>query len=252
MELRPKGYGIGSTVFMLGGVWILVGTRPDTVMNVLAMALAPIAVIGGAWLTFERLRPFRFHIGPQGLTLRTRGVNRLVRWSEIHAVVLTGEIEIRNGRPHMTARLLLVPASAGFEARLDQLSPVDARPCLELLDLEDVREKPADVVDALSRSGGERFLDARLAATQAVGPVIPVRLPSFAITWRGYDRTVVDTLILFAQSGIGDPDGPNRMQAKAQLEARMAKGLPRALRGYDRARVDAVLKLVSERLAQGH
>src|SRR6185503_718724 len=86
----------------------------------------------GGWMAWESLRPFRFHIGPDGLDIRHRGVRRRLRWPELDAVVMD------DGRRKTPApRLLLVPA-AGVDLgrRLDDA--VDGRPALVTLSLGDV------------------------------------------------------------------------------------------------------------------
>ena len=156
MELHRRGYGLFGWIILVGGGRKLIGARIDSLGDKLSLVAGICFVALGCGLLFERFRPFRFHIGADGLTLRTKGINRLVGWSEIHAVVL-----VADSPTSLTRRLLLVPGSSDFDAKLNKVSPVDGMRCLELLDFDDVKEKFEEVALTLSRFGGARFVDAR-------------------------------------------------------------------------------------------
>jgi hypothetical protein len=67
----------------------------------------------------------------------------------------------------------------------------------------------------------------------------------FALSLRGYHRTVVDDLVDRAQTAIasGTPD------ERAKVTADMERGVPLALRGYDRLQVDAAFRRFVVKLA---
>lgn len=218
MELHRSRTGVFvGVLFVAAGAGFLAYTFTTPDMHIvfrLMFGLVPLVI--GAWGTYNAVRPFRFHIGQEGLTLRTKGINRLVGWSEVYAVVRT------------STGLLLVPSSSSFDVKLDTVSRVDGRPCLEILVFDDVKERPDDVAEALSRFGGDRFVDA--------GEETVLAPQSFTIVLRGYDPAAVDALIARAARHQGDE------AARAQLKRDLDQGLPIVMRGYDRAQVDAYLK----------
>jgi hypothetical protein len=108
----------------------------------------------GVWMAFEMLRPFRFHIGPDGLDIRHRGLRRTVRWHELDAVVLDDGPDRGRGTP--PARLLLLPVE-GVELGRRPDGTVEGRPALVVLSLDDVAADPEDVVEALTRYAAGRF-----------------------------------------------------------------------------------------------
>lgn len=94
-------------------------------------------------LVVTALKPFRFHIGSDGLTLRLAGINRLVRWDEIEAVILDQPRPDLGDNKLPRPQLLLDPAEGvDLGIPLTHHSPVNDRPCLVLLDLGDVKDSP--------------------------------------------------------------------------------------------------------------
>ena len=79
---------------------------PGSIRRVLGCGLS--LLLGGGLVAIG-LRPFRFHIGVQGLTLRLAGINRLVPWAAIDAIVIEQPEPGRSSR-NPAPRLLLVPA----------------------------------------------------------------------------------------------------------------------------------------------
>jgi hypothetical protein len=119
MELRRKRFSVLSGIFLIGGIVLLINARTDTVRALFTLVSGVAAVILGGWMIYRRLRPFRVHIGPDGLALRTSGLNRLVVWSEIHAVVMAGEAPISKlRRCQGRGRAGRNPAVSGPTARL--------------------------------------------------------------------------------------------------------------------------------------
>jgi hypothetical protein len=150
-----------AALFLGGAVvtWIKVVTSTDSGM--LSRVVAGLVGLGagslGAWLAFEMLRPFRFHIGPDGLDIRHRGLRRRFGWHELEAVVLDDGRARRAGIP--AARLLIVPArGVQLGRRLDEV--VDGQSALTVLSLDDVKDHPEDVAEALTRYGAGRFRNA--------------------------------------------------------------------------------------------
>jgi hypothetical protein len=150
----------------------------------------------------------------------------------------------------MAERLLLVPVVSGFDAELDKTSPVDGRPCLEILDFARIKETPTAVAAELSRFGGSRFVDFRDAEygqdeddptdEEAAGRRFPIES-------RGYDPAAVDDW--FVRHGAADGAFETRAAAKAELLADLAKGFPVVARGYDRWMVNMVMKTMAGEVA---
>ena len=243
MELRESRRALlGGGFFLVGGVFILLCGRADGAvrMTLLVLVGGSIVVMGGA-LVVHALKPFRFHIGTDGLTLRVKGINRLVRWDEIDAVIL---VETSLGRSRTSYHeVLLVPADGvDLGIPLTHRSPVDDRPCLVLLDLRDVKDSPEQVAQALARFGGDRFTDARRQRADRFGS------PEFTVVLRGYDPARVDELIRRGRDALISSSTLERLGAKAEIEGARGK-LPIVARGYDRAQVDSFLRALSAELA---
>jgi hypothetical protein len=168
------------------------------------------AVVLGAVLLRDELRPFTFVIGPEGITTR----DGLVAWAEIDAVVLDEPAPPATSGPHLI------------------LHPGD-RVVLKLLD---VRQSQQEIVEALRRHGGGR-LDDRIAR-RGEGP-------GFLTVLRGYEPGRVDNLIRRAQDALLAGDAEQRAAARAALAE---PDLVVVVRGYDRAQVEAHLRKLSARL----
>ncbi|MEO3745111.1 hypothetical protein [Plantactinospora sp. B5E13] len=181
-------------------------------------------------------RTFEIWIGDDGLALRLRGINRLVAWDEVAAVILDPATSAATaGR----ARLLLVPADpTGFELPSTEHDPVADRPCLVLLDLAAVRQSADQVAAALTRTAGSRFTDLRQQTSAA---------PSFTVALRGYDLERVDTLIQRGHAALAGGDESRRRQVAAEITEALPE-IPVALRGYDRDQADAYLRDLAARL----
>ncbi|MFJ8577226.1 DivIVA domain-containing protein [Micromonospora sp. NPDC093277] len=208
------------------------------------MVLGAFGLLMGGTLAFTGVRPFRFHIGTEGLTVRQPGLNRRVPWTEIDALILDQPLPTLAGNKAPSAVLLLVPASGSTVDRpLTHRSPVDDRPCFVLLELNDVREPSSEVAAALANYGGSRFTDFRQLTRQRFDS------PDFTIGLRGYDPAQVNRLIKEGQEALASDVMLKRLGAKAEIE-RARKSLPAAMRGYDRMQVDAFLDELSGALAR--
>jgi DivIVA domain-containing protein len=75
---------------------------------------------------------------------------------------------------------------------------------------------------------------------------MPSSLPTFPLTFRGYDRDEVDALLTQIVSALDSRDPGHRSQALSALH-RVA--IPLQFRGYDRGRVDAYINEARASLA---
>ncbi|TCB90999.1 DivIVA domain-containing protein [Micromonospora zingiberis] len=231
-RIRPS-LPLGVILLLLGPALLWWADSP----TVMTAAVAVAAVVFGVRMVTAALRPFRFRIGADGLDLRVAGLNRMVPWHEIDAIVLSQPAAVAGSSPS----LLLVPATGAVDRPLTGRSPIDGREGLALLDLGTVRQPAAEVAAALARFGGRRFLDARQHPTG-------LELPSFTISLRGYDMRRVDELVELGQTALASGVPAQRSAIKTQIDtARTA--LPPTLRGYYTAEVDAYLDRLSAELA---
>ncbi|MEH1102129.1 hypothetical protein [Micromonospora sp. CPCC 205561] len=237
---RTRGALVLPLICVLGGGVLLALPGEDALLRRL---VAGGAVLLGGSVLVGLLRPFRFVVGADGLTVRRPGLRRVIPWAEVSALVLD-QPPARDGLPS-TPRLLLVPAPGALgDLPADAREPVDGRAAVELLDLGRIREKPAEVAAALTRHARDLFLDApglRRAAF-AVGD-LPVGL-------RGYRVERVDELIRRGQEALAWGDPPRRRAARAELERARAQGLPVDTRGYGTLDVDRALDALGEALAE--
>ncbi|GIH16524.1 hypothetical protein [Rugosimonospora africana] len=202
-------------------------------------AAFPVAV-WGPWIV-RALWPFRFVVGTDGLTVRFRGANLRLPWSEIHAVVL--DDPVRRDRAPLWDELLLVPVDgAVLTAGAIRRSPVDGRPCQLLLKSSDVRESAEDVARALIRFGGDRVVN--LADLRRRELRTEFRLLRFGI---GYEPYHVQVLVRRAHEALDAGAGPWRQAARAEIESAR---LPRFWQGYSRREVDATLRALSDALSR--
>ncbi|SIN13039.1 hypothetical protein SAMN04489832_3260 [Micromonospora cremea] len=236
---RSRGALVLALVCVLGGVVLLALPRDDallrTIIAVGAVALGVVALVSA-------LRPFRFGIGADGLTIRRPGLRRSIRWAEVDTLVLD-EPPRRDGRP-VPPRLLLVPVpGVPLGPRVTARHPVDGRPAIELLVLDQVREQPEQVSAALTRYAGDRFVDLpALRRATFTEPDLPASL-------RGYRMDQVDQLIRRGQDALLSEDAQTRRAARAEIERARAVGLPIAQRGYSRLQADTVLDALVVALA---
>ncbi|MGK5742167.1 hypothetical protein [Micromonospora sp. URMC 103] len=240
MELRRnRGSVVLPLVCVLGGVVLLaMPSRGSALRNLVAVG---VIVLGGAVL-LGAVRPFRFAIGPEGLSVRRPGLRRTIRWSDLDALVL--DVPPASQSRPASPRLLAVPApGVALGPPATARHPVDGRAAVELLDLDEVRERPEEVAAALTRHAGDRFVDApgRRRAAFAVEE----------FTWglRGYRTDRVDQLLLRGQEALAWGDVPARQAARGDIEQALATGLPVAGRGYAVTQVDEALHALSAALA---
>ncbi|MEV6810582.1 hypothetical protein [Micromonospora sp. NPDC051296] len=201
-------------------------------------------VLGGLWLLAAgafvayQLRPFRFHIGADGLDLRVAGLNRLVPWAEIETVIL-GQPLPSGGRKRKPASLLLVPAVAStIDRPLTGRSPIDDRPALVLVSLDHIQQPADEVAAALTRFGGSRFTDVRPQP-----PESSAALPDPELLSRLADLT--SRFHKAVESG----EASQRLAVKAEVDAALAR-LPEVPAGSDQPRLDELLKSMSEILGE--
>ncbi|MBQ1051236.1 hypothetical protein KBX50_22525 [Micromonospora sp. C51] len=241
MELRRgRGPLVLGLFFFVTGVFLLGCfelTVPGWIIGLLAL------LIGGGIVLAER-RPFRFHIGPDGLAVRVAGLNRAVPWAEIDAIILDQEVPTIGVKHPIDSRLLLVPAAGStIDGPFDGQSPIDGRPALVLLDLADVTQSLDEVAAALTRFAGSRFTDVRHHRRAHFESL------DFAVGPGGYDPTRVDELIRQGRDGLLIDELLPRWSAKARFEEARAE-LPTSTSGYDRTAVHATLDELSALIAR--
>lgn len=136
--------------------------------------------------------------------------------------------------------MLLVPATAAtIDRRLTGRSPVDGRPALVLLDLDQVQQPADEVADALARFGAGRFADVRQLATVRPDAVGAPDMDGLSL---------LSDLMPRVQKALDSGDAAQRQALKAEVDAVLAS-LPEVPAGRDQPRLDGVLKAMSEALA---
>ncbi|GAB3942743.1 hypothetical protein GCM10027614_30310 [Micromonospora vulcania] len=236
---RNRGALVLALACVLGGVVLLSlpndGALLRTIVAVGAVALGVVALVSA-------LRPFRFGIGADGLTVRRPGLRRSIRWAEVEALVLDEPVR-QDGRA-VPPRLLLVPAAGvTLGPPMTARHPVDGRPAIELLILDQIREQPEQVSAALTRYAGERYADLPAQRRAAFAA------PDFPVGLRGYKMDQVDQLIRLGQDALVSGDAQVRQAARDEIERACAAGLPIAQRGYATLPTDAALDALAAALA---
>jgi hypothetical protein len=222
-------------IFMiLGGLFVLAFTG-----SVIRMVIGAGAVLVGLVFLPMALRPKAFGIGADGLTIRNAGIKRLVSWSEIHVLILEQPLQLPEDEHTVEPRLLLVPvAGSPLGDKLDHRSPLDLQPCREVLDIDDFKEGADEVARALAHFGGARFVDAR--------GLPPYAGPDFAVVSGGYRPVDVRRLVRVAVTALASGTPEARWAARNQVGR---PAFETAIRGYDRAQVDAYLHHLGTSLA---
>lgn len=235
---RNRGARALALVCVLGGVLLLVypsnGALLRTIIAVGAVALGCLALVSA-------LRPFRFRIDAEGLSIRRPGLRREIPWAEVDALVL--DDPPRRDGYSAPPRLLLVPVPGVTLEPVTARHPLDGRPAIELLVLDQVREQPEQVSAALTRYAGGRFVDlAALRRAVFATPDLPVGL-------RGYRMDRVDQMIRRGQDALVSGDAQTRQAARGEIERVCTAGLPVAQRGYSTLQTDTVLDALVAALA---
>jgi hypothetical protein len=216
----------------------LVGPHIEAAVVILAL----LAMAIGFALIRVAMTPFSFEIGPDGLKVRDRGLNRRWDWSLIEKILLVpGTVGVTE-RPRQPAQLLLIPmAGVKLGVPLTERSPTDRRACLLLLDFRRVREQPAAVADALRGYCRQRFSELRDEDLLA---------RPLTVVLRGYDFAAVDQLRARVRTTLRSGSADQRATVRTALAT---ASLPVTWRGYDRTQVDELLPRLAERLApNGH
>ncbi|MFD4207275.1 hypothetical protein ACFWRG_14925 [Micromonospora tulbaghiae] len=246
MDLHRSRAGlvIGFFLLPLGFCMVLSGLTGSTLRLIGGLIFGGLVMLAGFAGIVTAVRPFRFHISFEGLTVRTAGLNRLLPWAEIDHLVLCQPSPVVSDKRMPSPLLLLVPAAtSALDLPLTHRSPLDGRPCLVLLEVHDVREKTDQVADALARYGGSRFTDHRRLVRQRFDSV------HFPIEARGYDRAAVDALVQKGREALRSEDFLLHLAAKVRVEHAPVE-LPLVAHGYDRVQVDAFLRDLSAVLAR--
>ncbi|WP_432967489.1 hypothetical protein [Dactylosporangium sp. CA-233914] len=212
MELRRRrrSLGLALLVVFFGLVALVCAWGASGAGTWIYLVAGIVAILLGGTLVRDELRPFRFAIGPQGITTR----DGLIEWAAIDRVVLDEPTPPATSGPH----LLLQPG--------DRI----------VLKLADVKQSRDEIVSALQQHSAGR-LDNRIARRGDD--------PGFLTVLRGYEAGRVDNLIRRAKDALLSGDPARRAEARAELED---PDLLVVLRGYDRAQVEAYLRKLRARL----
>ncbi|MEV6925054.1 hypothetical protein AB0M46_11210 [Dactylosporangium sp. NPDC051485] len=212
LQRRRRSLGLALVVIAFGVVALLCAWGARGSLGAVIFLAGGVLALGlGAALARDELRPFRFAIGPDGVTLRD---GTLVAWAAIERVVLDEPTPPATSGPH----LVLEPGER------------------VVLKLDEVRQSQQQIAEALQRYGGGR-LDNRIAR-RGDGP-------GFAVVLRGYERGRVDRLLRQAADALLGDDPSARAAARAALQQ---PDLLVVARGYDPAQVDAHLRKLATRL----
>ncbi|MFY1698406.1 DivIVA domain-containing protein [Solwaraspora sp. WMMA2101] len=240
MELHKRRGAIATGVALLIVAALVLLCLPIGWTTRILLWVGGAAVLGV--LIVRAVRPFRFRIGPDGLTFGSGGATRSVPWDDVQAVVLDQPAPGAAGGDRPSPRLLLAPAG-GADVGLPTTTSSTAYDggCAVLLDLGDVVESPDQVAEALTRYAGDRFVDARPSrGTDAVDL-------DFTVVLRGYDPAAVDEVIRMGREALSSPPGDQR-RVTAAGRIRDSR-FPTVLRGYDRWQVDEFLDGLAAELA---
>ncbi|MFI6757620.1 hypothetical protein ACIBF5_00555 [Micromonospora sp. NPDC050417] len=122
------------------------------------LVVSLIMVLGALAGLASTLRPAPIVLDETGLRLRAEGINQLVPWASIDALIL----EPRHGASDNSSgpRLLLVPsADADLGTVAEYQNKVDGRPSIILLPIDSLRASQDQVVQALATYAGQRFIN---------------------------------------------------------------------------------------------
>jgi hypothetical protein len=214
MELQRRRRSMGLALLVIAFGLVAFGCAwgaVNTATRICYAAGGALALALGAVLVRDELRPFRFVIATQGLTLRD---GTTIVWPDIDRIVLDEPTPPATSGPH----LLLEPG--------DRV----------VLKLDEVKQSQEAIVEALRTHAGDRF-DNRIARR---GDHV-----EFLTVLRGYEPGRVDNLLRRAGDALLSGDPARRAEARAALED---PDLVVVLRGYDRAQVDAHLRKLRGRL----
>jgi hypothetical protein len=160
---RPNFVVLG--LFLLGGLVAIYASQTGYELRLLFIPLGSVAllVVGAlailfaAWGVRRAFRPDPVVIQLDGLRLRVAGVNRVVPWEAIDAVLL--EPYTNPGSESRTHRLVIVPAAgADLWVAASYQNQVDGRASIILLALDEIRESHGEVSQALMGHAGQRFV----------------------------------------------------------------------------------------------
>ncbi|MEU7876236.1 hypothetical protein [Dactylosporangium sp. NPDC049140] len=212
LQRRRRSFGLALLVAVFAVAALACAWGSDNGAGRLILAAGGVfGLVVSAVMVRDELRPFRFTIGPDGVTTTRDG---LVAWSAIERVVLDEPVPPAMSGPH----LILQPG--------DRV----------VLKLQDVKQSQAEIVAALQRHAGDRF-DNRIARRGAD--------PAFLTVLRGYDPGRIDNLVRRAKDALLSGDPAERAEVRAALEH---PELLVVVRGYDRAQVEAYLHKLAARL----
>ncbi|GAA4258485.1 hypothetical protein GCM10022255_079350 [Dactylosporangium darangshiense] len=212
LQRRRRSLGLAVLVVVFGLVALVCAWGAvNTATRIVYAACGVLALLIGTVLMRDELRPFRFVINADGLTLRD---GTTLAWSQVDRIILDEPTPPATSGPH----LILQPG--------DRI----------VLKLDEVKQPQAQIAEALQRYAGDRF-DNRMARRGDRA--------EFLVVLRGYEPGRVDNLLRRAGDALLSGDPAQRAEAREALEN---PDLLVAMRGYDRAQVDAHLRKLAARL----
>ncbi|MFD1083626.1 hypothetical protein [Micromonospora andamanensis] len=242
MELRRERTPLVLGLFLfVTGAFVLGSIER---LSVLGWIFGLMTLLTGGGLVLAERRPFKFHIGPNGLVVQVRGFSRAVPWAEVDAIILDPQVPTVGEKHRISTFLLLVPAAGStIGGPFDGRSPLDGRPALVLVDLVDVKQPVNEVASVLARCAGSRFTDVRQLRRARFDS------PRFTMRPGGYEPARVDELIQAGQDVLLFEQSVVRSEAKKMLDQARVE-LPTNELGYDRTEVDSLLDELSTLIAR--
>ena len=129
-------------------LFIPLGSTPLLIFGLIAVSSA----VGAVAVSF---RPGPLVIKQAGLRVRTAGINMVIPWAAVDALVLEPYVDGNVS----TARLVLIPApGVDLGVRAEYSNRIDGRPGVILFAFNDVREPVDEVSRVLAALVGPRFV----------------------------------------------------------------------------------------------
>jgi hypothetical protein len=227
----------------VGLVMLLVGLLPRPAGGLFLVIFGALSLVVGAMVVRRERKPFRFGIGAEGLMLGVPGIQRLVPWTAIEALVLDQPLPKLHDRSTRSGPYLVLLPAQGSDllGGWPERTLSDGRTGRLVLELDDVRQSREQIAAALRVHSGGRFADALREAQARIDG------HAFGTVPQGYDPAVVDGLVRQAGAALGSGAYVTRIGARARIDN---AAIPVVDRGYDREQVDTALRTIAEQLAE--
>ena len=245
MELRrSRRVLVGGVVCAFIGLgMVLVGLVAGSASGLCFGIFGALFVVCGVVIVRQEREPFRFGIGAEGLMLGVAGIDRLVPWTAIEALVLDRPLPKLHDSGTRSGPYLVLVAAEGSDlvSGWPERTLSDGRRGRLVLELDDVRQSREQVAEMLRIYGGDRFTDALRERQSRIDG------HEFSVVVQGYDAAVVDGLVRQAAVALGSGEYLKRIGARARIEN---ASIPVVDRGYDRQQVEDALRAIAEQLAE--